>query len=103
MRRQRAQPEGGAFKNQIMYKLNECVTTALFYSAWAAGPKVCLACVWCEEQFYTAGPVLRNGAGGLADGFPLILLLARVTYNQVQPLWINYLAIEFLLKLELYC
>ena len=28
--------------------------------------------------------------------------LARVTYNQVQPLRINYLATEFLSKLELY-
>ena len=32
----------------------------------------------------------------------LLLLLARVTYNQVQPLRINYLATEFLPKLELY-
>ena len=29
------------------------------------------------------------------------LLLAAVTYNQVQPLRINYLATEFLHKLEL--
>ena len=32
----------------------------------------------------------------------LLLLLAAVTYNQVQPLQINYLATEFLPKLELY-
>ena len=32
----------------------------------------------------------------------LLLLLAAVTYNQVQPLRINYLATEFLPKLELY-
>ena len=31
----------------------------------------------------------------------LLLLLAQVTYNQVQPLQINYLATEFLPKLEL--
>ena len=31
----------------------------------------------------------------------LLLLLAAVTYNQVQPLQINYLATEFLPKLEL--
>ena len=27
-----------------------------------------VACVWHEERFYTAGPVPRNGAGGLGDG-----------------------------------
>ena len=32
----------------------------------------------------------------------LLLLLAAVTYNQVQPLRINYQATEFLPKLELY-
>ena len=32
----------------------------------------------------------------------IIIYLARVTYNQVQPLRINYLATEFLSKLELY-
>ena len=32
----------------------------------------------------------------------LLLLLARVTYNQVQPLRINYLVTKFLPKLELY-
>ena len=26
--------------------------------------------VWHKEQFYTAGPVPRNGAGGLVDGKP---------------------------------
>ena len=31
-----------------------------------------LACVWHEEQFYTAGPVLRNGVGELADGKPWV-------------------------------
>ena len=34
--------------------------------------------------------------------FLLLLLLAAVTYNQVQPLRINYLVTEFLPKLELY-
>ena len=31
-----------------------------------------LACVWHEEQFYTAGPVPRNGAGELTDGKPWV-------------------------------
>ena len=34
--------------------------------------KVPLACVWHEERFYTAGPVPRNSAGGLADGKPWV-------------------------------
>ena len=29
--------------------------------------KTSLAYVWHEEQFYTAGPVMWNSAGGLAD------------------------------------
>ena len=35
-----------------------------------SGLKAPLAFVWHEERFYTAGPVLRNSAGGLADGKP---------------------------------
>ena len=31
-----------------------------------------LACVWHEEQFYTAGPVLWNGVGELTDGKPWV-------------------------------
>ena len=34
--------------------------------------KAPLACVWHEEQFCTAGPVLRYGVGGLADGKPWV-------------------------------
>ena len=37
--------------------------------------KVPLACVWHEKQFYTAGPVLWNGVGGLADGKPWVSML----------------------------
>ena len=37
--------------------------------------KVPLACVWHENQFYTAGPVLWNGVGGLADGKPWVSML----------------------------
>ena len=39
---------------------------------------------------------------GVSIWLLLLLLLAAVTYNQVQPLRINYLATEFLPKLELY-
>ena len=31
-----------------------------------------LACVWDEEQFYTADPVPWNGAGGLVDRKPWV-------------------------------
>ena len=34
-----------------------------------------VACVWHEELFYTAGPVPRNGVGGLADGMPWVSML----------------------------
>ena len=40
-----------------------------------SGSKVPLACVWHEERLYTAGPVLRNGTGDLADGKPWISML----------------------------
>ena len=31
-----------------------------------------LACVWHEEQFYTAGPVPRNDAGDLVNEKPWV-------------------------------
>ena len=34
--------------------------------------KAPLACVGHEEQFYTAGPMLQNGVGDLADGKPWV-------------------------------
>ena len=53
---------------QIRYKLNGCVTTAI---SWCVSrSKASLACVWDEERFYTAGPVLRNDVGFLADRKP---------------------------------
>ena len=56
---------------QIRYKLNGCVTTALFYGGMS-GSKAALACIWHEERFYTVGPVLQNDAGDLADRKPWI-------------------------------
>ena len=39
--------------------------------------KAPLACIWHEEQFYTAGPVPWNGAGDLADGKPWVSIPLR--------------------------
>ena len=60
-------PEGRAFTNQIQ---TEWMCYNCFVLWCVSGSKAPLACVWHEEQFYTAGPVLRNGAGDLADGKP---------------------------------
>ena len=64
MQHPKAQPEGGAFTNQIQ-------TEWMYYNSFVlwcvSGWKALLACVWHEEQFYTAGNVLWNGAGGLAE------------------------------------
>ena len=38
------------------------------------GSKASLACIWHEEQFYTAGPLLQNGTVGLALGFHAVKL-----------------------------
>ena len=40
-----------------------------------SGSKASLACIWHEEQFYTAGPLLQNGTVGLADGKPWVSML----------------------------
>ena len=40
-----------------------------------------LACVWHEERFYTAGPVLRNGTGDVADGKPWISHAVQWIYH----------------------
>ena len=64
MQHPRAQPEGGVFTNQIQ-------TEWMYYNCFVlwcvSGWKALLACVWHEERFYTAGNVLWNGAGGLAE------------------------------------
>ena len=61
--------EGGAFTNQIQ---TEWMCYNCFVSWCVSGSKALLACIWHEEQFYTAGVVLRNGAGDLADGKPRV-------------------------------
>ena len=44
-----------------------------YFVLWCvSGSKAPLACVWHEEQLYTAGPVPWNSAGGLADGKPWV-------------------------------
>ena len=40
-----------------------------------SGSKAPLACIWHEEQFCTAGPLLQNGTVGLADGKPWVSVL----------------------------
>ena len=60
-----ATPEGGAFTNQIQ---TEWMCYNCFVLWCMSGSNAPLACVWREERFYTAGPVPRNSAGGLADG-----------------------------------
>ena len=62
-------PEGRAFTNQIEMKWM-CYNCFVLWCV--SRSKVPLACVWHEEQFYTSGPVLRNCAGGLADGKPWV-------------------------------
>ena len=57
--------KGGAFTNQIQ---TEWICYNCFVLWCVSGSKAPLACVWHEERFYTAGPLLRNSAGGLADG-----------------------------------
>ena len=70
MRHPRAQPEGGAFTNQI--QTDEWMCYNCFVLWYMSGSKVPLACVWHEERFYTAGPVPQNCAGELADGKPRV-------------------------------
>ena len=64
-----AAPEGGAFTNQIQTEWM-CYNCSVLWCV--SGSKAPLACVWDEEQFYTAGPVLQNSAGGLANGKPWV-------------------------------
>ena len=71
----RVQPEGGTFTNQIQ---TEWICYNCFVLWCMSGSKVPLACVWHEKRFYTAGPMLRNNAGGLSDGKPWVsMLLSR--------------------------
>ena len=82
MRRPRVQPEGGVFTNQIQTKWM-CYN---YFVLWCVSrSKASLACVWHEEQFYTAGPVPRNGMGGLADGKPRVsMLLSQKGFTNLQ-------------------
>ena len=64
--------KGGVFTNQIQ---TEWMCYNCFVLWCVSGSKVPLACVWHEEIFYTAGPVSRNSAGGLADGKPWVSML----------------------------
>ena len=65
-------PKGEAFTNQIQTELM-CYNCFVLWCV--SGSKAPLACVWHEERFYTVGPVLRNGAGELADGKPWVSML----------------------------
>ena len=54
------------------------------------GSKVPLACIWHEERFHAAGPVLQNDVGVLADGKPWISMpLSRNGYTI--PIHITFL------------
>ena len=57
-------------------KINQIQTKWMCYNCFVlwclSGSKAPLACVWHEEQFYTAGPVPRNSVGGLVDGKPWV-------------------------------
>ena len=55
------------------------------------GSKGSLACIWHEEQFYTAGPLLQNGTVGLTDGKPWVSML--LSWNRfTMPTCIAFLA-----------
>ena len=62
----RAQPDGGVFTNQtqIQWMCYNCFVLWCM-SRW----KLPLACIWHKEQFFTAGRMLQNSAGGLALDF----------------------------------
>ena len=53
-----------------------------------------LACVWHEEQFYTACPVPQNDMGGLGDGKPWVSM--PLSQNKFTMLtYITFLAFGF--------
>ena len=74
MQHPRVQSEGRVFTNEIQ---TEWICYNCFVLWCVSGSKVPLACVWHEERFYTAGPVLRNGMGSLADGKPYVSMLLK--------------------------
>ena len=59
--------------------------------------KVPLACVCHEEQFYTAGPVLWNDVGGLADGKPWVSMLL-IWYGFLMLTCVTFLVFRFSTK-----
>ena len=71
------------------------------YVLWCMGKsKVPLVCVWHEKQFYTTGPVLWNGVGGLADGKPWVSMLL-IWYGFTMQTRITLLAFTNLLLMLL--
>ena len=71
-------------------------------------PVIHLTSLWLPAMSVSSSKGTSRSASNLIFLFVLFIYLfyfiylARVTYNQVQPLRINYLATEFLPKLELY-
>ena len=66
MRCLRAQPEGGVFTNQIQI---EWMCYKCFVLWRVSGSMAHLACVWHEEQFYTAGPEWNTGLDYWTESF----------------------------------
>ena len=61
--------QGRSFTNQIQ---TEWMCYNCFVLWCVSKSKMPLACVWHKERLYTAGPVPRNCADGLADGKPWV-------------------------------